>query len=131
MLLWDLLVIDLIKQVLKGLLNVFTSLCTRLKVLHIVLAGHFFGLFCGDLSLRGEVGLAAEDDRDHVVDAILGDGVDPVRSDCLKRLSARQVEADDDAVGLLVECGGEAAISLLSGCVPNDDFIVLGALYSL
>ena len=66
-------------------------------------AGHFLGLFCGDLSLRGEVGLAAEDECDHVSDAIFGDGVDPVRSDCLKRLSARQVEADDDAVGLLVE----------------------------
>ena len=56
--------------------------------------------------MRGEVGLAAEDECDHVSDAIFGDGVDPVRSDCLKRLSARQVEADDDAVGLLVECGG-------------------------
>ena len=96
-----------------------------------MLAGHLLGLLCGDLSLKGEVGLATKYDRDHISDAILVNGIDPVRSDCLKRLSARQVEADDDAVGLLVECGGEAAISLLSGCVPKDDFIVLGALDSL
>ena len=81
--------------------------------------------------MKREVGLAAEDDCDHIIDAILVDGFDPVRGNCFKRLSARQVEADDDAVGLFVECGGETAISLLSGCVPNNDFIVLRALYSL
>ena len=126
-----LLFIDLIKQALKRLLNVLSSLCTRLKVLHIVLVCQYLGLFSINLSVRSEVGLAAKDDCDHISDAIFGDRIDPVRGDCFKRLSARQVKADDNAVGLLVECRGEAVVSLLSSCVPNNDFIVFGTLYSL
>ena len=128
---WKLHVIDLIEQVLKSLFNVLTSLCTRLKVGHIVLLCDTLCFFCRDLSLGHQVCLAAEDHCDHAGNAMVRNRLDPVRYDCLVRLSVRQVKADHDALGLLIKRRGEWAVSLLAGCVPNYDFAVLYAPYLL
>mmetsp|Transcript_2250 Transcript_2250/g.6695 ORF Transcript_2250/g.6695 Transcript_2250/m.6695 type:complete len:275 (-) Transcript_2250:164-988(-) len=110
---------DLAGEVLEGFGDVDVLLGGGFEVLHGVLVGQRARFVRGDLAgLAGQVALAAAE-TDVDLAALVGlDVVDPV-ADVRERRTRRDVEANDEAVGLPEKVRRQRPEALLPSSVPN------------
>ena len=112
--------VDLVHDLVHECLYILIRFGRRLKVLHTVLLGHLLRILKTYLALFCQVHFVTDEDLGNVLLGVLVDAIEPL-THILKGICIRQVEAQNDTLGLPIEVYSQRAEPVLASCVPDFD----------
>ena len=122
--------VDLLHKVVHEDINVNVFLCRCIVVLHSLTFSHLLCLLSADLSLVGQVNLVANKNFCDTCICMRFNLFEP-HAYIVEWFLIRDIKAENDALGLLVEGECQCAESLLTSRVPDLNLHILSAWWSV